>query len=150
MRAIGAALPRIAAPILGKDGAVTAQLLAEWPAIVGAEIAARCRPMRLTFRRGERRNGTLRLRVVPAAALEIQHGEPLLIERINGFFGYPAVGRLALVQGPAPLPDAPQPPRLRTLAPAEQEALHHRLERVQDPELRAALERLGRAVLGSR
>jgi hypothetical protein len=149
MRAIGAALPRIAAPILGKEGAGAAELIAQWPAIVGEAIAGSCQPTRLAFPRGERRNGTLRLRVASAAATEIQHREPILIERINGYFGYGAVARLVLVQGPPPLPERADPPMPRPLEGDEQAALARRLETVADPELRDALERLGRAILGS-
>jgi hypothetical protein len=149
MRAIGAALPRIAAPILGKEGTDAARLIAQWPAIVGEAIAKSCQPTRLGFPRGERRNGTLRLRVASAAATEIQHREPVLIERINGYFGYAVVARIALVQGPPPLPDHAEPPVPRPLESAEQEALGRRLDGIADPELRAALERLGRAVIGS-
>jgi hypothetical protein len=149
MRAIGAAVPRIAAPILGKEGAGAAQLLAEWPAIVGERLAAVATPLRLVFPRGQRRNGTLRLRVASAAAVEIQHSEPRILERINGFFGYGAVARLALLQGAPPVTESSTPTPPRPLGPAEEAALAAWLENVKDPELRILLERLGRAVIGS-
>lgn len=148
MQAIGASLPRIAKPVLGKQGLGEAQLLQEWPAIIGEELARYCWPIKLSFQRGERRDGTLRLRVASALALEIQHREPVLIERINGYFGYRAVARLALVQGPPPLKERAAPPQPRQLAPAELRALERRVEGVADPALRAALERLGSAIIG--
>jgi hypothetical protein len=149
MQAIGATLPRIAKPVLGKHGLGEAQLLQEWPAIIGDELARYCWPIKLSFPRGERRDGTLRLRVASALALEIQHREPVLLERINGYFGYRAVVRLALVQGPPPLKErAPPPPAPRPLAAAERRALERRLDGVADPALRAALERLGSAIIG--
>jgi hypothetical protein len=147
MQAIGANLPRIAKPVLGKQGLGEAHLLEEWPAIIGAELARHCWPIKLSFPRGKRSDGTLRLRVVSALALEIQHREPVLLERINGYFGYRAVIRLALVQGGAPAaPDAPPAPR--PLAAAERQALDRRLNGIADPALRAALERLGCAIIG--
>ncbi len=91
---------RITAPVLGKRGFASAQLIAEWASIVGAELADKITPDRLAFPRGERRDGTLRVRVAPGLAPEIQHRSPLILERINAFFGYRAVSRLALVQGP--------------------------------------------------
>jgi hypothetical protein len=148
MRALGAALTPITTPILGKEGIGAAQLLTEWPAIVGAQLAGACWPVKLTFPRGERREGTLRLRVAAALAPEIQHREPILLERINGYFGYRAVARLAIVQGPPPLPDVPAPPVLRPLAASERRTLDARLDDVTDPELRAALDRLGTAIIG--
>jgi hypothetical protein len=148
MRAIGAALAPITAPILGKEGIGTAQLVAEWRAIVGEVLAEACWPIKLSFPRGARREGTLRLNAVPALALEIQHREPVLIERINGYFGYRAVARIAIVQGPLPLPDRAPPPELRPLDPSEARALAATVDTVSDPELRAALARLGAAMIG--
>jgi hypothetical protein len=147
MQAIGANLPRIAKPVLGKQGLGEAQLLQEWPAIIGADLARHCWPIKLSFPRGKRSDGTLRLRVASAVALEIQHREPVLLERINGYFGYRAVIRLTLTQG-APLPAPDQAPPPRPLAPAERQALGHRLDGIADPALRAALERLGSAIIG--
>ena len=149
MRRIGAELPHLAGPILGKQGIGEAQLVAQWAAIVGPGFAERCWPIRLSFGRGERQLGTLRLRVAAAAALELQHQEPILVERINGYFGYRAIARLQLVQGPPPLGEAPAPAPPRPLAPHEGAALHDRLAAIADPDLRAALERLGRAVIGT-
>ena len=79
----------------------------------------------------------------------IQHLELLIIERINGFFGYRAVARLAIRQGP--LPQRPRPGRRNCArsAGARSAALEHDLEAVKDPGLREALDRLGRAVIAT-
>src|SRR3984893_11764899 len=148
MRAPGAPLTPITTPLLGTGGIRAPHRLTEWPAIVGSQLASACWPVKLTFPGGERREGTLRLRVAAALAPEIQHREPILLERINGYFGYRAVARLAIVQGPPPLPDVPAPPVLRPLAAGERRALDAKLNDVADPELRAALDRLGTAIIG--
>ena len=70
--------------------------------------------------------------------------------RINGYFGYRAVTRIALVQGPPPLPEHTAPPPPRPLLPAERQALDRRLDGISDPALRMALERLGSAIIGRR
>jgi hypothetical protein len=75
--------------------------------------------------------------------------EPVLIERINAFFGYGAVARLAFTQGP-PVTAAAAPAPLRQLSAEEQRAIEARVAGVADPDLRAALARLGSAVAGSR
>jgi hypothetical protein len=143
-------VPRIAAAVLGKRGFGAAQLVSEWPGIVGTELAQRISPDRLSFPAGERRDGTLRLRVASGFGPEVQHRAPQIMERINGFFGYRAVARLVLVQGPPIRPNRPAaPPRPRPLSAGEQGALDRRLARIEDPELREALRRLGQAVLGS-
>ena len=149
LRAIGAEIPRIAGAALGKRGFGEAQLVTQWEAVIGADLAEKLSPERIVFPRGERRNGTLRLRVASAFATEAQHLEPVLIERINAFFGYGAVARLAFIQGPA-LNAPPAPPRLRTLSADEQNAIDARVAGVADPELRTALARLGTAIAGTR
>lgn len=150
LRSIGAELQRIAGPVLGKRGLGEAHLVAQWEAVIGAELAAETLPVKLSFPLGERRNGTLRLRVSSAAALQVQHREPQILERINGFFGYAAVARLALVQGPLPeRAEAARPPP-RKLSPAEQADLDAKLAEMPDSGLRAALQRLGAAIWGDR
>jgi hypothetical protein len=142
-RAIGVATSKIAAPIIAKrGGAILTRLKAHWVAIVGPDWAGVAWPMALG------RDGVLKLRAASGAALEIQHRAPLLIERMNLFLGRPAITRLALVQGPLPLAVLPMRPLLRPLAPDEIKALDKRLSDVAEPELRDALARLGKAVIG--
>lgn len=129
-------------------------MVLQWAAVVGEELARLSAPVKLSFGAqgtkdaGARVNGTLQLRVAPGAAIEFQHLEPVIVERINTFFGYRAVARLALRQGPLPRRAMPPAPP-RALSAAEDRNLSSRLDGITDPELREALERLGRAVIGS-
>lgn len=149
LRALAGEVARIAAPALKERGFASAQLIAQWTSVMGADLAGKITPDRLSFPRGERRDGTLRVRVAPGLAPEVQHRSPLILERINAFFGYGAVSRLVLVQGPPVRPPRPAPPRPRPLGPDEREALDRRLAGIEDPALRDALRRLGEAVIGS-
>lgn len=149
MRALAADVPRIVKPALGKRGFSEGQLVAQWADIVGTDLARRVMPEKLTFPPGERRDGALRLRVAPGFALEAQHREPQILERLNAFFGYRALARLVLVQGPLPTETATAPRRRRDLAPSERAALAQRVAGIADSELRDALTRLGEAVIGT-
>jgi hypothetical protein len=149
MRALAAEIPRIAGPALGKRGFAEAQLIAEWAAVIGAELAEKVSPEKLSFPRGDRREGTLRLRIASGLGPEVQHREPMLLERINAFFGYRAVARLVLIQGPLPGRQKVKVEMPRALATDEREALDRRLSGIDDPALRDALRRLGEAVIGS-
>lgn len=141
MRALGVTVSKLAAPIVaGRAGGILVRLKAEWAAIVGRDWAEVTWPSKLD------RDGVLRLRTTSGAALELQHRAPLIIERINLFFGRQVAARLALVQGPLPLALGPGRPIMRPLAPSEAQALDERVSTVSDPELRAALARLGRAM----
>jgi hypothetical protein len=148
-RALAGEVPRIAAAVLGKRGFGAAQLISEWASVVGGELAAKISPDRLSFPPGERRDGTLRVRVASGFGPDVQHRTPQILERINGFFGYRAVGRLVLIQGPPARAPRPAPPRPRPLSASEQGALDRRLAQIEDPALRDALRRLGQAVIGS-
>src|SRR5439155_13295450 len=142
-RAVGVAVSKLAAPILARrGGGVLVRLKAEWAAIVGPDWAEVSWPPALG------RDGVLRLRVASGAALDLQHRAPLMLERINLFFGRSAVTRLTLVQGPLPLASGPSRPVIRPLSEGEAKALDRRLSEIADPHLRAALAQLGRAVNG--
>ncbi|MGD9615453.1 MAG: DUF721 domain-containing protein [Alphaproteobacteria bacterium] len=148
LRPIGEAASRIAAPIVARrGGGVLARLKAEWSAVAGVDLAAQTWPEKLG------RDGALKLRVAPGFALDLQHRAPLVIDRINIFFGRVAVTRLVLAQGPVPVPvagSAPAGPVSFPRAPATGDdggAFDSRLAGIDDPELRAALSGLGRLVL---
>lgn len=144
LRAAGAAASRIAAPVVARHGgAGVGRLKAQWGAIVGAELAA------LTWPEALGRDGALKLRVAAAFALELQHRAPLVIERINLYFGRAAVARLALVQAPLPLPAPRHRPAPARLGAAAAAALDARLGTIAEPALREALTGLGRLVLAA-
>jgi hypothetical protein len=77
-------------------------------------------------------------------ALEIQHSSDVILARVNRFFGWSAVGRLALRQAPlsrrkpAALPRSPDPKAVAKVAET--------LSAVEDEQLRAALARLGASI----
>jgi hypothetical protein len=141
-------LGRVLDPAARRRGLAEARLLTEWPAIVGPELAARSQPVRLTHR-SDRPGGVLSLHVAGAAALELQHSEPQVLERINGFFGYRAVIRLHLVQAPPPRPRGrPAPASRPPLTDAEESAVAAAVDGIADPGLQAALAALGRTLKG--
>ncbi len=154
LRALSASLPGVTKRAFARRGLMGADLARQWPAIVGAGLAERCRPRKLRFPRpGEALDGDLTLRVAPAWALEIQHLETLLLERINSFFGYRAVARLILQQGPLPTESrrsareerAAIDPADSDAAALDDEDLTSKLAQVTDPALREALEGLARS-----
>lgn len=143
LRAAGVAAGRIAGPIVaGHGGGALGRLKAAWGEVAGAEFAANSWPEALG------RDGALKLRVAPGFGLELQHRAPLLIERVNGFFGRSLAVRLVLVQGPLPIAGRPARGATPPPSPAEAAALDAQLTQIADPELRTALAGLGRLVAG--
>jgi hypothetical protein len=87
---------------------------------------------------------TLVLRVEGPMALEIQHASDVILQRVNRFFGWSAVGRLALRQ--APLSRRGRPAASRTPDAKAVAEVAETLSSVEDEELRAALARLGASI----
>jgi len=144
MTAIAITSERITRPLFGRFGFASGALVADWPSIVGSAVAAHTLPMRIKFPPKQRSEGVLMIKVASSAfATELQHLEPLVLERINSHFGYRAVARLQLRHGPLPprrTPPAPPP------IPEADPRLAETLAGIEDPELKAVLELLGRHI----
>lgn len=144
VRPIAELMPEIGRTAFRKFGFVQSSVVTRWPEIVGERHARVCSPESIRFAPGEKRDGILQLVVVPAHAPLISHVIPEIIERVNRFFGYAAVSRVKLRQGPVNPPRAKEaptaPPSLRPI-PFE---LGESLRDIGDPELRAVLESLAR------
>jgi hypothetical protein len=138
---------RTLADTFARQGFASTELVTHWNDIVGAEIAAHCEPMRIKWPRGGDMEApepaTLILRVEGPVAIEIQHLAPVILERVNRFFGWRAVGRLALRQ--APLARRAAPPVRPPPDPELTARLAATLD-VTDEDLRNALARLGAAI----
>jgi hypothetical protein len=87
---------------------------------------------------------TLVLRVEGPMALEIQHASDIILQRVNRFFGWSAVGRLALRQAPLSRRNASTISRAPDATAVAKVA--ETLSSVEDAELRAALARLGASI----
>lgn len=145
-RAVGTMIDRLIGRAGQRRGFGEARVLTEWAAIVGPEIAGCTMPEKIARSRGEE-SGVLHLRVESGWAPTIQHDAPAIVERVNGFLGYRAVGKLVLRQGPIPRPPRRGPPRQRALTEEERRRIEEATARIEDPELAAALRALGQAVM---
>jgi protein-disulfide isomerase len=144
-RAVGGLAQRLTSNLTGKGGKARSsvtRLRVEWTAIVGAEFARVTQPDALLPGRGPGK--LLRLKVESAMALEIQHRGAQIVERVNAYYGHRMIEDIRLIQGtltPKPPPPVLPRPDARTLQQIESRAAE-----VKDPELRAALVRLGARV----
>ena len=133
-RAISALVPGLVRPAFRKRSPAAAQVMADWDQIVGPALAAVSQPRKLF-------SGTLAISCTGPMAMELQHLSVELIARINAYLGQVTVTRLRFVQDLQAATPRPPPPR-RAI-----EAAHKATESIADPELRAALEKLGQYVL---
>jgi hypothetical protein len=142
---------RVLGPAARRRGFTEAAILHDWASVIGDGLAARCQPVKVEFPRGRSRGGTLHLHARGGAVLELQHMAPQLIERINGYFGYPAIRRIHLLQAPPPPRPAPPPaPLVRPLSAGEEAELRAVVGGLVADPLGRALLALGRTIRGSR
>ncbi len=133
--------------VMKAQGFASTEIISRWADIVGPEVAAHSEPLKINWPRAvgdeQPEPATLVLRVEGPAALEIQHLSAVILERVNRFFGWQAIGRVALRQAPLRRREQPSK-RAPDLAMAARIA--EALPEVKDEDLRQALARLGAAI----
>jgi len=133
----------------GKAGFSAVEIVTHWDEIVGAELGPRSMPVKLQWPQGGAQGGrqepaTLIVRVEGAYAIELQYAAQVVMDRINTYFGWRCVGRIAIRQGPVP-------PRRSQMRPVELKAdeladARKDLGTFEDDALASALARLGALV----
>ncbi len=143
-------------PVLAKRAGINTMLLGSWDEIAGSAFAECSRPEKIAWPRrvtemasedGGHQPGTLTIACEGSRALFLSHQQGELIQRINGFFGFPAIRQVRIVQKPV----TPPARRRRAPRPLTGEAARHLddlVEGIEGDALKAALKRLGTAVLG--
>ena len=155
---IAEAANRVIDPVLRRKAGISTALLGSWDEIAGSEFADCSRPEKITWPRrnadrlgeaGGMEPGVLTIACEGARALFLAHGQGELIQRINGFFGFPAIRQIRIVQKPVS-PHMPARRRPRPLSPGERHHLDALTAEIENAALKAALDRLGRGIYGSR
>ena len=144
-RAVSDLLPAAGGAAFRRFGFVQSSIVSRWKEIVGERYAAVSSPESIRFPPGRKSAGVLTLVVEGAHAPMMQHVAPAIQERVNLFFGYPAVDRIAIRQGAVQAGKAKPRPAAPLVGPIPVE-LGESLREVADPELRACLESLARGL----
>ena len=110
MRAAGEIVGAVGGMAFKRFGFVQGAVVSRWPEIVGERYARVSTPESIRFPAGKKAGGTLTLLVEGAHAPLMQHLAPTITERVNRFFGYEAVVKIAFRQG-TPAKPAPRPTR---------------------------------------
>ncbi|MEC6998879.1 MAG: DciA family protein [Pseudomonadota bacterium] len=135
-------LGRITGRTMNRRGFNDSRMLENWSAIVGPQLAAMSQPVRLSRRKSgrdgeETAGGVLTVKAEGAIALEIQHLAPQIIDRLNSYYGYAAIARLNIVQGPVTVTPSPLSPL--PIKDEEISALADDFDEIDTPRLKRAL-----------
>ena len=145
-RSAGELVSVVGDPSFRRFGFVQGSIVSRWAEIVGERYAKVSLPESIRFPTGRKGGGVLTLLVDGAHAPLIQHLTPMIVERVNRFFGYAAINRIVFRQGKPPS-DAARPTR-PDLRPVPKE-LGEGLREIADPELRTCLESLASRIASS-
>lgn len=148
-RAVADLLPQVGGAAFRRYGFVQSGIVTRWADIVGPRYAEVSSPESIRFPVGKKADGVLTVTVRGAHAAMMQHIAPEIVERVNRFFGYAAVARLALKQGRiAERATRTAPPSLKSIEPPQE--LGPGLRAIADPEFQAVLAALAAGVARSR
>lgn len=155
VKALSELVGKAMTPACKKRGFASVDIIAAWGDIVGERYATRVQPDKLVWPRQPNladpenppQPATLVVHTDGATALMLSHESAQLIERINTFYGWAAIGRIKILQRPVTVKPASTRKALRPLTSSEEEELEEKLNGVENDRLRAALKKLGEQVI---
>jgi hypothetical protein len=142
-------------PVLRKRAGMSIGLVQSWEEIAGPRLAGCSRPEKIQWPRRMHEDDPFEPAVLVIAcegmaALHLQHETGEIINRVNAFLGFNAIGRIRIVQKPVAADKGRPKPGLRPLTAAEKAKLSGTVGLIEDDGLRASLERLGATILGQK
>ena len=147
-KTIGTNVTKIVKPLISKRGFGNSEIINNWVNIVGDKLAQNIMPQKISYNSTSNLDGVLLLRVNSSSvALEIQYVEKQIINKINTYFGFRAIGRIKIIQGPIPSPERKLTSKIRSIAKTDKIELERKLNSIKDPDLRVALAALGTAII---
>ena len=134
--------------VLGGRGFSDMELISHWGDILGEELAQGVLPVRLSFPQGSRQNGTLHVRAAAGAfALLFEQQKMYICNRINSYFGYPAISQIKIIQGGMNVPVAEEENVDWPLDDSEVQSLLDKVNTIEDMDLRQKTLEIGIALL---
>lgn len=143
-------IPKLTAKAFRSRGFDESEIVTRWPDIVGAHLAGQTVPEHI------RKDGSLVVRVASGFALELQHHEPQVLDRLASYFGFRAIKRLVLKQGRVAQHRSQRAKAASDTKPNTQGAetdapkLDDALSAIPDERLRQSLTDLGKAIRNRR
>ena len=148
---MGDLVSRLLNPVIERRAGMTMDMIQSWVEIVGETHAKHSRPEKLSWPRQANDDdpfepATLVVACEGSHALFFQHDSSAIVERINTYFGFSAVNKLKLHQKPLTPLKGEKSLQKREISSQKQDQLNALLDTVDDPNLRNALEKMGKGV----
>lgn len=142
-------------PMLQKRAGINLALLQSWEDIIGGSMGQQSRPLRIVWPRRLHEDdpfqpATLVIACEGFFAMQIQHETGEIINRVNGFLGFAAIGRIKIEQKPAQPFAKRRYNRPPAISVADEKRVRQSVAEIEDDKLRAALERLGKSVMAEK
>lgn len=152
-RRVSELVGKVLEPVMARRAGMTLDLINAWPELAGDEFRKTTRPEKIDWPKRARSGEPFEPAVLviacdAASALFFQHAMAPVLERVNVFFGFEAIKRIRIVQKPV-LDRMDIAPRKNPgeLHRDEEARLAKIIDDVEDPELKAVLEKLGRGII---
>ncbi len=140
--------------VAGERGIAEADILMRWAEIVGADLCNRCTPVKVSYPAKRSFGASLIVQTDSGRAPEIEHLGPVIVDRVNRYYGYRAIGRLKVTQSTGLAPargfaeDAARFAQQATGPTDKDRATAAKMaDDIGSPGLRAALTQMGANVL---
>lgn len=151
LRPVSEAVLKLAGAAFSRKYVLLGRIVSHWAEIVGPDFAARAAPDGLHYRRsgkGEDKKTSVFLDIAAtsADAAQLVYQQDLILERMNRIFGERLVEGVRFVHKPANQSRKPLSSKKKPLTEDEKNTLSGLLGGVDDPEIRAGLESLGREI----
>jgi hypothetical protein len=142
-------VPALTKDVFGRKNVLFGKMMAQWAHIAGDDISSKTTPVDLKFSKKSGTNdAVLHLAVQPAYALEFSYQKMLLIERLNVFFGYPAIRDIKIIQNSEIMnKKSAAKAKTRPVTLQEQQKLDALVSQIKENDLQTALKNLGKAIL---
>jgi hypothetical protein len=145
------AQPQLSAALKGAGFSIY-DIVAQWEVIIGKEFAPFTQPLKVKFPqkiegKGTPEAGTLFMLCESSVILEVQHSKDLILERVNGYFGWRSLSQIRITQGVIKRPALPLDftPTLR-----EEKRISTQLGEFENKDLESALKSFGSHILAKK
>lgn len=152
LESLGSIFVPLVKDIMSAEDFVEADILLNWRDIVGLEMASFAYPIKVKYNHRENIR-TLYIEVpVGGFALEMQHKEGYLLEKLNAYFGYKAVHKINISQNIKLKPQIKPVKKAQeeiTLNEEEKKYMEDVVADIKDEKLKEILTKLGKSVIVS-